>query len=89
MKKQIMKIKSIFSRIFITLFCLACCLNIAAKRSGTCGSKVTWELTDDGTLVISGEGRMTDYFYTSDNAAPWYSNKDMIYKVTLVSTKND
>lgn len=78
-----MKIKSIFSRIFITLFCLACCLNIAAKRSGTCGSKVTWELTDDGTLVISGEGRMTDYFYTSDNAAPWYSNKDMIYKVTI------
>lgn len=78
-----MKINPIFSKIFMALFCLTCCLNIAAKSSGTCGSKVTWELTDDGTLVISGEGRMTDYFYTSDNAAPWYSNKDMIYKVTI------
>ncbi len=31
--------------------------------SGTCGENLTWVLTDDGTLTISGEGEMT--------SSPW------------------
>lgn len=37
--------------------------------SGTCGKNVTWVLTDDGTLTISGQGAMTDY--ESASSAPW------------------
>ena len=29
--------------------------------SGSCGENVTWTLTADGTLTISGTGAMTDY----------------------------
>ena len=29
--------------------------------SGTCGDNITWVLTEDGTLTISGTGRMKDY----------------------------
>ncbi len=31
--------------------------------SGTCGENLTWVLTEDGTLTISGEGEMEDWFY--------------------------
>ncbi len=40
-----------------------------AADSGTCGDKLTWTLSDDGTLTISGTGAMTDY--TAENKAPW------------------
>ncbi len=48
--------------------------------SGTCGDNLTWELTDDGTLTISGTGAMTNYSYSSD---PWYSNCSSITKVII------
>ena len=39
--------------------------------SGTCGENVTWELRENGELVISGSGNMYDYsegsLYTGDN----------------------
>ena len=34
-----------------------------------CGDNVTWTLSNDGTLIISGEGPMWDY--TADNAPDW------------------
>ena len=40
--------------------------------SGTCGAEgdnLTWELTDDGTLTISGTGKMEDYSLLS--YSPW------------------
>ena len=42
--------------------------------SGTCGENVSWVLTSDGTLTISGSGKMADY-NTSSNTAPWYKNR--------------
>ena len=33
----------------------------AQVASGTCGDNLTWVLTEDGTLTISGTGRMKDY----------------------------
>ena len=32
-----------------------------APKSGTCGENLTWTLSDDGVLTISGSGAMTDY----------------------------
>ena len=40
-----------------------------AETSGPCGDNLTWTLTDDGTLTISGTGKMTDYDEPSVYAA--------------------
>ena len=48
--------------------------------SGTCGNNLTWVLTGDGTLTISGEGTMDDY---SSQGAPWYSYEESIYEVVI------
>lgn len=42
--------------------------------SGSCGETVTWTLTEDGTLTISGDGAMDDY--DGDSNVPW-SNADV------------
>lgn len=38
-------------------------------ESGTCGDNITWELDNDGTLIVSGSGAMTNY--TVDDFTPW------------------
>ena len=43
-----------------------------ATESGTCGENLTWTLSDDGVLTISGTGEMEDYDPAGDAAAPWY-----------------
>ena len=55
--------------------------------SGTCGQdsapeSVTWELTEDGTLTISGNGDMKNYSDYS-NTAPWKSNNNKIKQVII------
>jgi len=52
----------------------------ADSARGTCGKNLTWTLTSDGTLTISGTGEMT---YCS--TYPWWSYKDTISKVVLNS----
>ena len=54
-----------------------------AASSGTCGDKLTWSLSDDGTLTISGTGDMVEYEYYG--AAPWYS---FCMQVTTVIIEN-
>lgn len=55
--------------------------------NGTCGQdsapeSVTWELTEDGTLTISGDGDMKNYsdYYST---APWKSNNNKIKQVII------
>ncbi len=48
--------------------------------SGKCGDNLTWTL-DDGTLTISGHGKMENYFLT--NPAPWYHCRASITKVVI------
>lgn len=50
--------------------------------SGTCGSNLTWVLTDDGTLTVSGSGAMYDYSYYPDEA-PWDDYRSSITKVVI------
>lgn len=47
---------------------------------GTCGDNLTWTLTQDGVMTISGIGRMYEY-YGSD--IPWYSFADRIQAVVV------
>ena len=48
---------------------------------GTCGDGLTWVLTEDGTLTISGSGEMKDY--SSSSVAPWYSNRTKILSAVV------
>lgn len=48
--------------------------------TGKCGENLTWQLTDDGVLRITGTGAMADYDATS---SPWYSNRSSIKTVVI------
>ena len=50
--------------------------------SGTCGSNLTWKLTDDGTLTISGTGSM--YSYSFSNQPFWEENYDDDIKRVII-----
>ena len=59
--------------------------------SGTCGQDLTWTLSPDGVLTISGTGSMTDYSSKSTNTtddtristAPWAVHADRIRRLVL------
>lgn len=57
--------------------------------SGTCGAQggnLTWTLTSDGVLTISGVGAMADYRDFSDvpwYAVPWYAYREHIRTAVL------
>ena len=59
--------------------------------SGTCGAQgdnLTWSLTNDGTLTISGNGEMSNYSNSTtgrDAAAPWSAYQEQIIMVVLES----
>ena len=55
----------------------------AVIASGSCGGSLTYTLTEDGVLTITGTGAMTNYSYNS--TAPWYANRAMISRVVLPS----
>ena len=54
---------------------------IASGECGYSGDDLTWTLTDDGTLTISGVGRMNSY--SSSSSIPWYEEKDRIRTVII------
>ena len=43
---------------------------VELPASGTCGDNLTWTLSEDGLLTISGTGAMTEFFSSSDDR-PW------------------
>ena len=49
---------------------------------GICGDNLTWELTYDGNLTISGSGAMYHY-YSSNYDYPWYVYSENLRKVTM------
>ena len=48
--------------------------------SGSCGDKLTWSLSDDGTLTISGKGAMQNY---ESYGAPWYGFCSQVKTVVI------
>ncbi len=51
----------------------------AAVASGTCGSNLTWEISEDGVLTISGTGPMDDY----ENNSHWGCGNDAIKSAVI------
>ena len=51
--------------------------------SGTCGENLTWVLTDDGVLTISGTGAMANYYFPWGEYTPWYEERARITSVVL------
>ena len=49
------------------------------QYSGTCGTSATWSFFNDGLMVISGTGAMTDY--SGSSSTPWSS---YLYKIKSV-----
>lgn len=72
--------KKIITVLCLTVLCalLLTCTTLAVTpapadaESGSCGPELLWTLTDDGTLTITGKGRMYDY--KTNYAAPWSKN---------------
>lgn len=61
-----MKAKKLLSFLLVFTMLLSCCpMAVAAGvvDSGSCGDNVTWELTSDGTLTISGTGAIASYAF--------------------------
>ena len=52
---------------------------IGSGNCGANGANVTWKLTSDGTLTISGTGKMADYNYS----APWYDTRSQVKTVII------
>ena len=50
---------------------------VSVVDSGTCGENLTWTLTNDGVLTISGTGPMEDF--VNEVTYPGYSYKTYIY----------
>lgn len=50
--------------------------------AGSCGD-LTWELDEEGTLTISGEGAIPDYFVQESQNAPWYAYRTNIKEVII------
>lgn len=63
-----------------------------AATSGKCGDKVTWELSNDGTLTISGTGDMYGSSDYGSSGVPWDSqswDKKIIIKDGVMSIGED
>ena len=59
--------------------------NILPPTSGKCGTKVTYTISDDGVLTISGTGAMANYTYKDNDSSncPWHSVRWAINKVVV------
>ena len=83
-----MKIKNL---VLILALCFVACFSTKAyaEERGTCGDNLTWVLDDEGTLTISGTGKMTDYSFESGREAPWDEfNGDMVNLVIEDGVEN-
>ena len=59
--------------------------DIQPPTSGKCGTKVTYTISDDGVLTISGIGAMANYTYKDNDSSncPWHSVRWAINKVVI------
>ena len=82
MKKRILCLALVMVMIFTLLPMSAFAADVVA--SGTCGAEgdnLTWTLDSEGTLTISGTGKMTDHIYNS--SAAWDSSRSSIKSVII------
>ncbi len=58
-------------------------VSAAEIASGTCGENLSWVLTENGSLTISGTGKMKNYSSAANKPAPWFGYSDMISEVVV------
>ena len=73
MKKIISIVLAVLLLVFMVLPAAA---SETARASGDCGEGMTWSLSDDGTLTVSGSGEMAE-------GSPWEDYRSDIKKVVL------
>ena len=84
MKKTILF--AVVTLLCVTAFVMTSDSADAADTSGTCGDNLTWSLSDDGTLTISGTGKMKDFddsHGSSVNFSPW--DETTVKKIVIES----
>ena len=73
--------------VLLCVLLLASLLPVSAfadtTASGACGDNLTWTLDGDGTLTISGTGKMWDSDYYNDYDVPWADFLASIEKVVI------
>ncbi len=72
MKKRFLSL--ILTICLTTSICAFMPLTVSAATSGTCGNNLTWTLDDEGTLTISGNGTMPNYYVQH---SPFYNNDNI------------
>ena len=78
--------KSISSSLTLPLITSVFCNDgtIEPPLSGSCGANVSYNITSDGTLTISGTGDMADYTYDNDSSdCPWHNVRFCIKNVVI------
>ena len=60
---------------------------VRVLHSGKDGS-ISWALSSDDILTISGTGKMRDYDYDQRENIPWYEYRDQIKSVVIENGKN-
>ena len=82
-----MKIKKLLCTL-LALCMLLTLIPVTAFAAGTTASGshlgLSWKLTSDGTLTVSGSGDMPDFF-ADRNGTPWYSYNNDIKKIVVKS----
>ncbi len=74
--------KRLFTAVLAVIISLMCFTVAFAVNSGTCGANVSWSFDEEnGELLISGSGTMTDY--SNADYVPWRSYTDKITKITV------
>ncbi len=53
------------------------------KDKYKCGENLTWSLSEDGKLKISGSGAMYDYSISEFKYAPWYEQRNSIVSIEI------
>ena len=56
---------------------------VNAIASGKCGKSLTWTISDEGVLTISGKGAMYDYSDYSEKLAPWCNYHSKFNKIVV------
>lgn len=50
-----------------------------------CGDNIFWEITENGTLVLTGTGAMYDYDVSAQQYAPWHEQRTAITAIEIGS----
>ena len=79
MKKRTRNLFAAALAVCLILSVCVCLMTSAADSSGSCGDKVTYELSN-GTLTVSGTGAMNSY---SENGVPWAPARSRITKIVV------